>query len=577
MISTENNSRPHLLLMALGTQPKRTTYALGDKTTQSEHAPLAWLRLQDPNDRPDKVLCLLTKKARETVWEDFARQVESLGVRAEGLDIPDGDNSEQLSATIRNVANNIAPASRLTLDITHGPRHIPFVFYALALYLSSFRNVEIVDAWYGKYESQGDTKPLIDLKPLLDLPQWFHAVRVFRETGFTKALAARFEDVKNSLPKDSSRGPSQACAEALGTFSYHYESGFPLELGLAAGKLSHALEDRPLDTMPSLNVPLAKELGEAVLEAAAPLRFESDDLKNGKSKSAWKKLYPLSREELRRQAKLIDQYLDRGQFSAGVGLMREWVVSLGVLHRDPPKHWLDRPTRMKIERELGAMNQPALRDSLSDEQKSWGTFWDQLGKERNQLAHHGMKQDVAKPESNLSEQIQSFWYRIKGADDAWESFGGSKGRLLITPVGMSPGVLYSAIKQTRPNSVLVLCSEQAKPGINEALQRTGFSGTPNVLGMKDPFNGASEIKALLQQTRKNCLDADEVLVNLTGGTTLMGVVVQQLFEQARNDQRLCRRFILADRRTQEEQKVNPWVESELFWLDKEFNGDEGND
>ena len=58
MASTQNDSRWHLLLTAMGTQPKPTTYALGDKTTQAAHAPLAWLQLQDANDWPDKVLCL---------------------------------------------------------------------------------------------------------------------------------------------------------------------------------------------------------------------------------------------------------------------------------------------------------------------------------------------------------------------------------------------------------------------------------------------------------------------------------------------------------------------------------------
>jgi hypothetical protein len=90
--------------------------------------------------------------------------------------------------------------------------------------------------------------------------------------------------------------------------------------------------------------------------------------------------------------------------------------------------------------------------------------------------------------------------------------------------------------------------------------------------MQDPFNGADEIEGMKQQARQICLNADEVLANLTGGTTLMGVVVQTLCEQARDDQRPCWRFGLTDKRSLEKQKQNPWIESELFWLDKKSGG-----
>lgn len=563
--SKQSSSRHHYLLTALGTHPKPTTYTLDDKTVKADHAPLALLRLLGEATRPDAVLCLLTPTAREKAWKDFCRGAERVGVDVCPIDIPEGDDAQQVADIVQFAADAVEAGSRLTLDITHGPRHIPFVLYGLALYLSSLKDVTIAAAWYGKYESASQAKPLINLSSLLEFPQWFYAVKVFRDTGITSELASRFQAVESSLPAGPERGQPRKAFDALDRFSKAYESGLPLELGLAAGRLCHELECQPLQDMQGLTIPQATELSDLIKQAAAPFRFRPDDaLHNGQSTGEWKKTVALTPEELCRQANLIGRYIERSQVSLALASMREWVVSLGVLHRGVPADWLKRDARMRVEREIGAMSQPELRGHLDEDQNAWGTFWDQLGKQRNQIAHCGMKPEVAKPRL---DSIERFWNQIKNADKAWPDFGGGNGCLLVAPLGMSPGVLYSAICKTRPDSVLVLCSEQAEQGIDTALRKAGFEGERKVLVMQDPFNGHDEIKTIMRQVRETLLNADKVLVNLTGGTTMMGIAVQRMFEQARDDQRPCRRFVLTDKRSVEEQKNDPWVEADLFWLD----------
>ncbi len=567
-------SHHHYLLTALGIRPQETTYALDGRPAVAKHAPLALLRLLEPAYRPDTVLCLLTQTARKEVWPEFCSELEGKDISVRPIDIPDGDEPKQMAEIIQSAASAIEAGSRLTLDVTHGPRHIPFVLYALALYLSSLQRVKIEAAWYGKFESAARIKPLINLRSLLDFPEWFHAAKVFQEAGFTKNLARRFEAVESSLPRGPERGQSKGVSRALRDFSETYESGLPLELGLAAGKVCHALESHSLETMPGLAIPQAAELSDIIREAAKPFRFGHENLRTGKSKGEWKKTVVLTVEELRRQAKLIDHYMKRGQVTLAFSSIREWMVSLGALHRGKPEEWLKRDARIRAEREIGALSQRGLRDHLNEDQKEWGDFWDQLGKQRNQIAHCGMKQEVAKPDL---DSIMDFWNRIKNADRAWPSFGGGSGRFLVTPLGMSPGVLYSAIKKTHPASVLALCSEQAREGLERALRQAGFQGPQEALIMEDPFNGWNEIDGLRKRARATLLSADEVLVNLTGGTTMMGIVVQAMFEQARNDQRPCRRFVLTDERPAETQKSDPWVESDLFWLDEDSDEDTDDD
>jgi hypothetical protein len=54
----------------------------------------------------------------------------------------------------------------------------------------------------------------------------------------------------------------------------------------------------------------------------------------------------------------------------------------------------------------------------------------------------------------------------------------------------------------------------------------------------------------------------------------MGVIAEDLAQEARRLTRPARRFALIDRRDPEEQKRDPFVEGDLLWLDNEgSNGD----
>jgi CRISPR-associated DxTHG motif protein len=517
------------------------------------------------------VLCLLTDGARKACWEDFKREIETDGAKAQAIDIPNGDSTEEIANIIDQVAVLIEPGARLTIDITHGLRHVPIVMYALALYLSSLREVAIAGAWYGKLETSLPTKPLINLKPLLELPRWFHAVEIFRETGSTTALASRFDGVDVSKLQGPARGAPKETAKILRQFAVPYEIGLPLELGIAAGAIATRFDKYPLHEMVGLELPLASELGQLVREGAIPLRFSGNEALSGGQKSKkWKCSVTLTQDELQRQARIIDQYLEREQSALGLSLMREWVVSLGIYHNGNRDQWLERNERLRIERNIGALALRELKDYLDDAQKEWSEFWNQLGEQRNQIAHCGMKEDEVKPDS---AKIRNHWKKISNADHCWQPLGGGGGRVLVSPVGMSPGVLYSAIRKVTPRTVVALCSGEAKPGVEEAIRQAGFMGKLEYAIMEDPFNGIKETSRIRGSVRKLLIDADEVFVNLTGGTTIMGVVVQALAEQARNDQRPCRRFVLIDKRQAEEQRNAPWVESELHWPDDDCDAE----
>lgn len=562
MIRNEDDPT-HYLLTSLGTKPRTTIYGLDARQQTAEFAPVALIQLMTQQQRPDIVLCLLTAEARKTCWERFSREIAANGARAEAIDITDGDNTGEISDILDQAAERIEPGARLTIDITHGPRHIPIVLYALTLYLSSLREVNIEGAWYGKLETAADLKPLISLKPLLELPKWFHAVAAFREAGLTTALADQMTAISNELPSGPERGPPRRVSGALRDFASSYESGLPLELGHAAATLVTTLDRHPLKEMSGLELPLVFELGRLVQESARELQFSGNDLRSHERKLS-RSAVELSKNELLRQAKIIDRYMERDQIALALGLMREWVVSLGIFHNGNRSKWLNRDERLHSERSIGALAQHSLKEHLDQTQKDWSGFWDKLCKQRNQIAHCGMRPETAKPSL---KGIMEYWQKIRNAEHCWQPLGGGGGRVLVSPVGKSPGVLYSAIRKIEPDRLIVVCSHEARGGVEEAVRQTDFKGHIECQVMEDPFNGVEEIDRIRKDIRKQLLDADRVFVNLTGGTTLMGVAAQTLAEQARNDQRPCRRFVLIDKRPHEEQRSTPWVESALHWLD----------
>ena len=152
-------------------------------------------------------------------------------------------------------------------------------------------------------------------------------------------------------------------------------------------------------------------------------------------------------------------------------------------------------------------------------------------------------------------------------------------RVLVSPIGKRPGVLFSAVRACRANRgdnpalCLVICSRETEGLIEEALKKAGFEGDFEALAMEDAFGGGQdEIRQIAVDARRHFIGAGEVLVNVTGGTTLMGLAAERLANEARSLAcPVVRRFGLIDRRPPREQENDPYQAGEPFWLDE---GDE---
>jgi len=143
-------------------------------------------------------------------------------------------------------------------------------------------------------------------------------------------------------------------------------------------------------------------------------------------------------------------------------------------------------------------------------------------------------------------------------------------RVLISGMGSSFGLLYSAVHHVKPSLVVVLTSEKYRENAVDACARAGFVDKERLLimCMQDVFCGFSEAMHLVEQCRPSLQGAGSIVVNLTGGTTAMQWVMQSIFEQARKDGLPVERVAFVDRRPAVDQQQNPWHLGEIVEIEK---------
>jgi CRISPR-associated DxTHG motif protein len=185
--------------------------------------------------------------------------------------IPAGKNDEELSEIVHKILKSIPADSELTLDLTHGLRPAPFLFFASCLYLQALKGVRIRKAWYGKLE-RDKPSPFVDLSVLLNMVEWFQAVSSFKDLTNPKALVDRMKEISTNLPKERNFKKFYSdFVDNIDDFACFFGAGLTLELGRASsaidGMHSKMKEKYPLSEIP---IPLAEDLMEEIVLAAEP-------------------------------------------------------------------------------------------------------------------------------------------------------------------------------------------------------------------------------------------------------------------------------------------------------------------
>lgn len=112
--------------------------------------------------------------------------------------IPHGENTEEFWQLLQAVLEHVDPKDSVTLDLTHGYRHIPIISLLALRYFTVVLDVEIRQVYYGaahlSSHNQGNV-PILDLKDfILPLLDWIDAGSHFLQTGDSSGLAELLPD-----------------------------------------------------------------------------------------------------------------------------------------------------------------------------------------------------------------------------------------------------------------------------------------------------------------------------------------------------------------------------------------------
>jgi len=98
--------------------------------------------------------------------------------------IPYGINTEEQTRILDIIVQNIQSGDQVSLDLTHGLRHLPMLGLLSAMYLKTARQVDIKGLYYGALElTENAETPVMNLDGLLKIADWINALQGFDKTG----------------------------------------------------------------------------------------------------------------------------------------------------------------------------------------------------------------------------------------------------------------------------------------------------------------------------------------------------------------------------------------------------------
>ena len=138
----------------------------------------------------DEALLALTESADadQTTQEALDRLIavvsERLGLAVTLHLIPYGRDTGEQVEILRRMALAIGEGEAVTLDVTHGLRHLPMLAQTSALYLRRVKKVVVRGLYYGALDmTREGVTPVMNLQGLLDIADWTGAVQSFDKDG----------------------------------------------------------------------------------------------------------------------------------------------------------------------------------------------------------------------------------------------------------------------------------------------------------------------------------------------------------------------------------------------------------
>jgi CRISPR-associated Csx2 family protein len=557
---------------------QETCYVFQERKCSGCFSTLVLAQLLDiPKD--EKFLLLVTP-ATAQFFSDLQTQFDQYGYHnLEMVSIPYAEDEESIFQIVLILTEIVKEGERVILDVTHSFRSLPFVYFVSILFLRAFKNVSIDGIYYGAFEEGKESNPIIDLTPLFSMAFWFHAVQTFRETGSVQPLwEIACRESSRIFQRENNKEVGYKLSnlkEPLQKLSLSTSFCLPLEMGLDVNLLLQKVDFKS-----------DKSSFEGLL--ALVFREISEELADFTIKLKEKKQIQLNTDELLREYKIAEWYNRHGNPDHCLIILGELMINWLIKTRNMG-NWLEyNKTRERARRILNGMSKRS-REGIGPDNvlKEIGDLWSSIGNQRNEFAHAGFKDQtigIKGKKDKVNELCSKVVCLLK--EDLIKTFPlNVRKKLVIVPLGLSPGVLYSAALLSRFDDLLILFSKETQPLLSSALNEIRKSKKildQNIftLLLGDAHTDFIPVNQLknhkVESLNGNQSSIDHFLSEydciegcITGGTTAMQYIIERLLDIAHNYGVFnTKRFALIDKRSQEEQKINPFVLGEKFLLDQ---------
>ena len=374
---------------------------------------------------PDSdIRVFVTEAARERHLEKFASLTEDFAADITPVDISDGRDEEELWHIFQAVVDNVEEDEKVLFDITHGFRSLPFLSFLAAAYLREVKNIQLTGLLYGNFEARDKSMtpnraPVIDLTRFVDLLDWMIAADRFTRFGDARDLA---NQLRKARPDYRAQQRSQEirnqairlsqAAKAMDNVSLALRLIRPAEAMDASESLQQRLSDG-VEVISQYARPF-QPLTQRVTDAYAPLAMSRKAQENDPQGA------------LARERRMVQWYLERGQYVQAMAVAREWIISWAMWHLGFTE-FSDKEMREEIERALGEANKQRenqhgqfgnryfeTRKSLQDipEIEKGLDLYREIGATRNDLLHAG-KRTKPKPADQMEKTIEKLCAQLQ--------------------------------------------------------------------------------------------------------------------------------------------------------------------
>jgi len=489
------------------------------------------------------------------------------GITYETMRIEDEDDenvsddlkrSQMAAEMIKRMMDVLSPGDDVVLDITNAFRDLTVIASVIAMYFKEALGVNI-EIKYGKFVrstnggGNGDTCSNTyckDVSFVTELAEWLYAARLFKNYGYGVELGKLITKRNGEYWSRQSKEMPDNCNEET-TSKRNVPTEKPNLLSGLKGKfsdLSYALRIgaiKELDEtvrkfLKSFDMPkgedttktLLEEIGEYVPEL--DLLIE-DILERYRKLSTADGELTLSEDELQRERNLIQFYVDTDDMGAAVRLAREYSINVILFKQGMSDKFLEEDAR---EKNAHLIN-PVIRDT------------------RNHVSHFGFNKDNASKKNKVNKELTDIFSRSTEAE--YDELMKNKKNFensdvaVVSGLGKSGGPLYTILNKYHPNLLVVVTSNEVKSRLDRIVKAANFKHEPKIVLIKDVRSGTDEINSVIDEVKRCLGDVKNVVVNITGGTTLMNYTILKAVSKIRHG-RNVKTVLTYDKRSDEEKK-----------------------